>query len=348
MGKKKYIVTYNEYDDIRSFISHIDHKNLVNVKQVIIDLNDEEYFILSEQGFNINESKPIEYGLLSNPAIPETGTPPPIFSYFKIDQAHAAGFKGYGIKVAILDSGCDDLRAACIGNITRETFTGVAANIDTSNHGSRGCLFIGQTKNINDTGSILNYGIAYESQVYSLKCLGGTNTDIIEAIDYCITNNIDIINCSFFTTEDANLSAAYMTAMNVGIIVVCAAGNDVSGSMVFPANIPGVISINIVQNGTPNVPIGSYLNTSNNVTVTTYATGHGQTAVYGTSQGAFHTTGLLAIYKQKYPNLDTQKAIRLLQRRAIPFDGFTYNLSSNTRDILLNAETGAGFIASIN
>ncbi len=350
MDKKKYTILYNDYNDIFEHIKDIDHKNLINVKQVIIELTQEEYNILIDLELNLIENKPLNImPLAPHEVLTDIGIPSSLFGYLKIDQAHAAGFNGSGVKVALLDSGCSDTYGSLVSNLTRLSFTNTAANIDSSgNHGSKGCVIIGQTKDLNDPSSSVDYGIANGAEVYSLKVTDGDYTDVIEAIDYCMSQSIDIINCSFSVAEDLSLKAAFNSAVSGGIIVVCSSGNNVTGSMAFPANIPGVISINGVVNSNPDVPFGSYLNTSNNVTTTIYNGGSAQVGVGGTSQAAFNLSGLLAIYKQKYPSLNTEKAIRLLQRRSTPFDGFTYNLPSNTRGVLLNNQTGAGFIAPIN
>lgn len=346
---KKYIIEYELYDDILGLLGYeIPHSNLENVSTIIVDLTEEEYEALVGADIKIIENSNNIKLLYAPSNIAHIGEPPSINDYFNVDSAHTAGFDGTGVKVAILDSGCNDLHAATVPTLIRQDYTGLGANGDTQVHGSRGCLIIGQMLDFYTPYPSKEYGIAHGCQLYSMRVHGaGGIAAIINAIDWCIGNDIDIINISL-EVLDATLTTAINAALAANIIVVCASGNILANNVAHPANIPGVIAVNAVEYNNAGTAFGSYLtvNGDTQITITTYNGGHYQTFTGGTSQAAFQISGLLAIYKQKYPTLNTQKAIRLLQKRALKMDNYTYNITGT--NTTLNYQTGAGFVASLN
>lgn len=344
---EKYIIEYDTYEDILALLGHgVPHTNLANVTTVIVDLTTEEYEALVGAGINIIENQPC--GLLYAPSnIPSTSTPPPINTYLNVTNAHLAGFDGTGVNIALLDSGCNDVHAATVPTLVRQDYTGLGADGDAFIHGSRGCLIVGQKLNFFTPFAQVDTGIVHGCQLYCMRVIEGGGASVISAISWCIANNIHIINMSIFLLQD--VTTAVNAAIAAGIIVICASGNSTGTNMTHPANIPGVIAVNGVQFNNAGVAFGSYVtdDAHTQVTVTNYNGGSFQTFVGGTSQACFMVTGLVAIYKQKYPTLNTQKAIHLLRRKALPMDGYTYSVSSTSKNVLLNYETGAGFLAPL-
>ena len=93
-------------------------------------------------------------------------------------------------------------------------------------------------------------GIAPGADIYDVKVLDGSNTaplsKIIEGIYWCIDNDMDIINMSFGTTMySASLEQAIDAAVEDGIIVVAAAGNNgaEAANIDYPAAFDNVISV---------------------------------------------------------------------------------------------------------
>lgn len=357
---KKYIIEYKDYDEIVSvFTNHIPHTDLNKVNTVIVDLYEDEFIAIKKAGYNIKE----DTFVLGNDALCYTPTdmassqtpPTDLLNYYNAWDSHAAGFTGAGVKVAVIDTGQHDNHHAAAPGVTRHDFTvgQTGSNLEPQSHGGRGCIHIGQTNLFTGTatsGATALYGIAYGCDLHSMRIMEDDtalyNSSVISAINYCIANNFDIINLSL--SLGAGLETAVQAALTANIIVVCASGNDPMNPIAHPANMEGVIAVNAWDTG---VVSGSYItdDTSTRVTIVNYISGHTSFAG-GTSQGAFMLTGLLAIYKQKYPSLNTAKAVHLLKRRALQLDGFTYNRYSvsDTKGILENYETGAGFIAPIN
>lgn len=142
---------------------------------------------------------------------------------------------GSGIKVAVIDSGIqknhEDLkgRVASAG-VTYSTPYNKAE--DNDGHGTHVSGIIAATAN-NDKGGA---GIAYKSSIVSYKALeenpitgkaGGSTADIIKAVNAAVKSGARVINMSLGGYYyDALFEGAVDTAVNKGIVVVAAAGNE--------------------------------------------------------------------------------------------------------------------------
>ncbi len=356
---RRYILEYDHLDEAEALLGkEIPYIHLENVTTIIVELYEDEYKAIKEAGYSIKEDVPVMNALLAVPPylMPNSQNPPTtLFNYYNLTAAHAAGFRGTGVKVGIIDTGCHDNHHAACPAVTRHDFTieQSGADLEPQPHGGRACIIIGQTNLFTGTptpGAPALYGMAYECDLHSFRVQENSTaifaSTVIASINYCIANNFDIINLSL--SMGGGLDTSVNAAMAAGIIVVCASGNNAFTQVAHPANIPGVLAINGYLNG---APAGSYLTSDGHVQVTlvNYLQGHTSTAG-GTSQAAFMASAQLAIYKQKYPSLNTEKAVHLLKRKALPMDGFTYNIPSHTetKDVLENYQTGAGFMPSIN
>lgn len=152
--------------------------------------------------------------------------------------------KGEGIKVAILDTGIDLSHPDLYENIKGE-YNAInpkkSAN-DDNGHGTHiaGIIAAGY----NGIGVI---GVGPRIHLYAVKILNkngsGWLSDLIEGIEWCINNGIQIINMSFGTPY-SNLSfyEAILSAYNCGIVLVAAAGNN-GGNLLYPAAFPEVIAV---------------------------------------------------------------------------------------------------------
>lgn len=352
---EKYIIEYTDYNEILGLLGHeITHSKLENVSTIIVDLTEEEYEALIGAGIKIFKNLPGK--LLFTPQnVPFRGYPGltapdqgvPVNDFLNLRNAHLAGFNGAGTKVAILDTGANISTLQAVPTLIRQDYTGLGPD-DLYNHGGKACNIIGQVFSLFNLSISVTYGMAYGCQLYSMNVLDGGTAAVIAAIDYCISHGIDVINISL--EMGSGLDTAITAAIDAGIIVVCASGNSTGSPVAHPANVPGVIAVNGVAYDNASVIFGSYITTDGHVQVTTtfYDGGHAESFVGGTSQAAFMISGLMAIYKQKYPSLDTPKAINLLRKKSLEMTGYTYSISSSTKDKLLDYQTGGGFIGPIN
>lgn len=211
-------------------------------------------------------------------------------------------------------------------------------------------------------------GIAWEAQLMPLRVLGaggGTTYDVLQAVRYAagLPNDsgslpqqpADIINLSLsgggFTSTAQNL---YSQVSALGVIVVAAAGNESSGSFAYPASYEDVISVSAVNinreradysnfgsridiaapggdsttrdvngDGIADMILSTSGDDSSAPTRNTYE------LLQGTSMAAPHVSGVLALMKSVYPDLDSTDLRSLLQQGLISDD-----LGSEGRDNL--------------
>lgn len=238
----------------------------------------------------------------------------------QIPIAWQTGYTGKGIKIAVIDTGIgphDDLSIAERISFVRSE----PSPNDLNGHGTH----IGGIIAALDNGFGVK-GIAPDAKLYSLKVFNeegnGYTQDVLEAIDWAIEQQMDIINLSL--TSEANLSA-YENLVNLaykkGILIVGAAGNATSTDVTvdnvkYPARYTNVIAVSSVdQSGkkgyfssigpavevaAPGVNIYStYVNNSYNI-------------LQGTSLATAFVTGHLALLKEAYPHLNNTQLRKML------------------------------------
>jgi serine protease AprX len=177
------------------------------------------------------------------------------------------GYTGEGIGVAVVDSGAaaahDDLTEAAGTRIDRfvDFVNGQVAAYDDYGHGTH---VAGIVAGNGFDSSGRRTGIAPAARLIVLKVLDGNGnghiSDVIAAIDYAIANrdalNIRVLNLSiasavYESSETDPLTVAARRAVEAGIVVVAAAGNNgVSpqgiiryGGITAPGNAPWVLTV---------------------------------------------------------------------------------------------------------
>jgi major intracellular serine protease len=224
------------------------------------------------------------------------------------------GFKGKGITIAVLDTGCDlehpDLQGRVIGkrNFTDDDNGDPAIVTDKNGHGTHVAGTIAASKN-----NVGVTGVAPETDLLIVKVLGGQNGSgayewIVNGIQYAIDQKVDIISMSLGGPQDHKpLYEAIKKAVSKGISVVCAAGNegdsnDSTDELSYPACYNEVISVGAIDLKRNS----SYFTNSNNE-VDLVAPGENILSTYpgqkyaklsGTSMATPHTSGALALIKQ--------------------------------------------------
>lgn len=152
-------------------------------------------------------------------------------------------FRGSGVKIAIIDSGVavdhPDLRDEITAGLDLVDRQAHGWTIDTVGHGSHCAGII--TGADNGRGVI---GFAVESQVHACKIFpDGRFSDLIEALDYCIDNEIDIVNLSLGNSRPSRLVAAKIDqARNAGTACIVAAGDN-GGRVNFPGSLSTVLTV---------------------------------------------------------------------------------------------------------
>ena len=218
--------------------------------------------------------------------------------------------KGAGVRIAVIDSGCDinheslKNNIAGVRNFTDEDKKNPNIVVDRVGHGTH---VIGT---ICANGSNVT-GVAPDAQIYVLKAINRTGTGklswVVNAIKYAIELKVDIISMSLGISENsAKLEKAIKDAVNNNIAVVCAAGNEGDGNSdsfeySYPAAYIDVISVGAVDK--KGVPARF---TNSNTTIDLVAPGVDILSTYpnnkfavlsGTSMATPHVTGSLALLK---------------------------------------------------
>ena len=274
------------------------------------------------------------------------------------------GFKGQGIKVAVIDTGIDNSHPDFSGRIT----AGVSC-VDYQNNGYTNNYFdkIGHGTHVagiiaaNDN-SIGCIGVASQVQLYIAKVfdlnnigqpIGGSDFDVAAAIRWAVENEVDIINMSLGSDMGSyNLYLACEEAVEAGILLVASAGNEaLQGNMAsFPAAYGIVIGVGATDQSNNRANFsnyGGYVDVvapgdgiystfpsetcdNNHYDLADVAKGHinndrGYHSMSGTSMAAPYVSGYLALLKNQFPNLT---AAQLRQK----MEGFALDLGDPGKD----------------
>jgi subtilisin family serine protease len=246
-----------------------------------------------EAGFEVSES-PIIQPLAPFEAIdlvPQQDTTPWFKNHIQWDMAtiHAEdGWArtngGQGINVCIVDTGVDDQHQELNGGkvLSRANFVTSPASEnrvdDPNGHGSH------VASNVAARGVVIS-GVAPRANILSARVLNttgsGTETAIVNGINWCVQNGAHVINMSLGGTRYrpfssfANSFLLYGTAINnaraAGALVIVAAGNSnmqlpnpVQSQV--PSEVPGAINVGatgpISKSTSPNPPLWNPLDPS--------------------------------------------------------------------------------------
>lgn len=220
--------------------------------------------------------------------------------------------KGKGIKIAILDTGCEtthpDLKGRIAGgrNFSDDDDGDPNNYTDYNGHGTHVAGTIAAVQN--GKGVV---GVAPEAELLIVKVLnrsgGGDYNWIINGIYYAIEQQVDIISMSLGGPDDVEeLHTAVKKAVDANILVVCAAGNEGDGKdstdeFGYPGAYNEVISVGAVSLDRQS---SEFSNSNNEVDLvapgekilSTFL--HGQYATLsGTSMATPHVSGALALIK---------------------------------------------------
>ncbi|WP_458796764.1 S8 family peptidase [Terribacillus saccharophilus] len=228
------------------------------------------------------------------------------------------GLTGKGVKIAVIDSGIyphEDLKIA--GGYSAVSYT--SSYKDDEGHGTHVAGIIGAKHNRYGTD-----GVAPDAQLYAVKALDnvgqGNLSDLLEGIDWAISNNMNIINMSMGTAyKSMALQDAVDKAYRNGILLVAASGNEGAGRPLdYPAAFDKVIAVSASdsQNNIASFSsVGSKVELSApGADITSTYLGTYYAMMSGTSQATPHVTAMLALLKQQYPNETNDQLRTRLQR----------------------------------
>jgi subtilisin family serine protease len=278
---------------------------------------------------------------------PPKEDPPPQNMPWGIDriEADAAWTEttGAGIKVAVMDTGIDldhpDLAGNIKGNVN--LINARKNGNDDNGHGTHVAGIIAAVNN--DIGVV---GVGPKIYLYGVKVLdrngSGYLSDLIEGLDWCISNGMDVVNMSLGASLD-NQSFHDVIAMAyaAGLIQVASAGNEgeTGGAVLYPARYPETIAVSAVgQNADGSLyfaPFSSYGAdidvTAPGVSINSTYKGGAYKILSGTSMAAPHVSGVTALTVSVFGVMSP--------------DEMKAHLKSSAEDLLMELEEqGAGLI----
>ncbi len=269
------------------------------------------------------------------------------------EQAFIEGFTAENVKVGITDTGADVMHEQLRGTEFTSTISWpFRETLDENGHGSHVASTIGG-KPVNTPVQIGVEGVS-RARMVAVKCLGrgigiGFNSEIINAMTTSYKKGCQIISMSLGSDtvqgsiEEDPLCRQVKTLTEKGVILVIAAGNsgpdkDTIGS---PGASPDALTVAAIdkegnaadfssRGGTrfpgkpdvcaPGVLIYSGTSHFSPMAIEQPHAGYGYIAISGTSMATPHVAGLVALLKQKYPNLTTAMIKDVMSRRGHSHD----------------------------
>ncbi|GIP24700.1 MULTISPECIES: S8 family peptidase [Paenibacillus] len=232
---------------------------------------------------------------------------------------------GYQVRIGVIDTGADfshpDLRYSLARGVNL-----LNPNMlphDDNGHGTH------ITGTIAGSGGIQGIlGVAPRATIYPVKAFDHNGaayvSDIIMGIDWCVRNQVDIINMSFgMKSKNKSLLSVVNKALQAGVVIVASAGNDnKSRSVDYPARYPQTISVGATDR---NRRIARFSNSGPHVDI--YAPGEKiysswvggkHKEMNGTSMATSHVSGAIALLLALRPGLSPTEIKQLLRRTARP------------------------------
>ncbi|WNQ09361.1 S8 family peptidase [Paenibacillus aurantius] len=234
---------------------------------------------------------------------------------------------GRSVRVAVLDTGIaphPDLKVAGSFNTI-----GSGPVVDDNGHGTHVAGTIGALNN-----SIGVVGAAPRVKLYAVKAFDRNGSaymsDIIEGIDWCIRNNIQVINMSFGDpTYSESLRDIIRQAYKKGIIMVASAGNDGprNQDLNYPARFPETIAVAASDS---RGRIASFSSRGAGVDIaapgaeicSTYPGGT-YAKLDGTSMAAPHVSGTAALLLRLHPGMTPKGFRSRIRRSALKLKGYS-------------------------
>lgn len=209
--------------------------------------------------------------------------------------------RGKDVKVGIIDTGVQQSHPDLQDNI--KSIQGVMDNEKVNDDNGHGTHVAGIIAALDNNIGVV--GVAPDVQIYSVKTFDhngrGRVSDIIDALNWCVENQVNIVNMSFgISMKSIALERAVRAANNRNIILVAASGNSGGkDSVLYPAKYSEVIAVAAsdvddkaaqFSSGGPEINI-----IAPGVNITSTYNDKGYKPLSGTSMACPHVTGACAL-----------------------------------------------------
>lgn len=239
---------------------------------------------------------------------------------------------GKGVTVAVIDTGVDDSNKQLTGQIAPggEDFVGKTDGTkDLEGHGTKVAGIIA-AKEMKGTGFS---GLAPAAKILPLRYTGsgdekkpGNSGTMARAINHAVGQDVDIINISSDTEKNQDppdLRAAIKKAVDAGILVVAASGNDGAdgkSTKTYPASYDGVVAVAASDRNDERAffsQAGDFVDiAAPGVGMVSTVPIGGQCSDDGTSFAAPYVAGVAALMMERYPEWDARQVVARMQETA--------------------------------
>lgn len=230
---------------------------------------------------------------------------------------------GARVKVGVIDTGIDfshpDLQHAIGGGVN--LINRHMLPIDDNGHGTH---ISGTIAAASQHAGII--GVAPQASIYAVKAFDHNGTsyvsDIIQGIEWCIRNRIDVINMSFgMKTRSTALEEAVRAAYKAGVAIVASSGNGGrKGFVDYPARFTQTIAVGATTKGQKIAP---FCNKGKQIDI--YAPGEKIVSTWvggkynelsGTSMATSHVSGVIALLLSLRPRMTPRQIKMQLKKHA--------------------------------
>ncbi|MDP5274666.1 S8 family peptidase [Chengkuizengella axinellae] len=233
--------------------------------------------------------------------------------------------KGDGIKVSVIDTGVDFNHPDLKEQLQRG-FNFIYPHMPPWDDNGHGTHIAGTIAASNEENGIV--GAAPKALLHPIKAFDHRGTayssDIIQAIEWSIRNQMDIINMSFgMSNRSQSLLDAIKQANDLGIITVASSGNDGKKETIdYPARFTPTISVGASSS---KKRLASFSNRGKNIDI--YAPGEKIFSTWpnrkyvelnGTSMATSHVSGIIALMLSINRDLSPVKIKTILKKTGTP------------------------------
>ena len=276
-------------------------------------------------------------GIVSIPAAPAhaadtiTAADQSYFSYYGLDRARAKGYTGKGVTIAMIDGKVDTSVPELAGaHITVKIPCTINSTPMVENHGTGvASILVSSAYGIAPNATLLAYqmNLGANGDTPGQDCLDSGNAMRSEGVwlfNQAMNDGAQIINLSA-SSEDGSDSMKWTVAraMSSGVIFVAAAGNDSNNNDALSmSKWSGVVGVTAISTDGARQDYSSWgqgvVTTSigGPVMFRNLQTGASD-SVFGTSVASPIVAGVLALAKQRWPELTSNQLLQLLVKTGL-------------------------------